>query len=286
MCKEQWPVFTFLWLFITFYLLLDIKHLFLFLFTYIIESEIGEHMKIAVCEDNEADLLVLRQELEIYFSSRLMGQGSVMYYCFSNGEDFLADSEGFKYDLIVLDIYMDFMNGMDVARCIRKENRLVTIVFITNSDDYALEGYEVEASGYLMKPIDREKLFLMLDRIFSSAVKEGAIRFSCKRQIVELDMEKIMFIESMGRTLLIHCCDGELYKTNEKLDDMEKRMSNQNFLRCHKSYLVNMGYINKIGNGCFFLSNGVRVSIRQRDAGYIVRLYERFVLDKTLKGML
>lgn len=113
--KSNGLFFTFLWLFITFYLLLDIKHLFLFLFTYIIESEIGEHMKIAVCEDNEADLLVLRQELEIYFSSRLMGQGSVMYYCFSNGEDFLADSEGFKYDLIVLDIYMDFMNGMDVA---------------------------------------------------------------------------------------------------------------------------------------------------------------------------
>lgn len=249
------------------------------------EIRFGECMKIAVCEDNEADLLVLRQELEKYFSSRLMGQGAIMYYCFSNGEDFLASSEGFKYDLVILDIYMDFMNGMDVARCIRKENRIVPIVFITNSDDYALEGYEVEASGYLMKPIDREKLFLMLDRVFSSAVKEGAIRFYCKRQVVELEMEKIMFIESMGRTLLIHCCCGELYKTNEKLDDMEKRMSNPYFLRCHKSYLVNMWYINKIGNGCFLLTNGVRVPIRQRDAGYIARCYERFVLDKTLKGM-
>lgn len=242
-------------------------------------------MKIAICEDNEIDLSVLKQELEKYFSSRLMGQGSVSYYCFTNGEDFLAGSEGFKYDLVILDIYMDFMNGMDVARCIRKENKIVPIVFITNSDDYALEGYEVDASGYLMKPICREKLSSMLDHIFPSAVKDGAIRFSCKRQIIELETAMIMFIESMGRTLLIHCCDGELYKTNEKLDDMEKRIDNPDFLRCHKSYLVNMRYISKIGNGCFFLADGVRVSIRQRDEGYMIRCYERFALDKTLKGM-
>lgn len=247
------------------------------LLAYIIIPEQELILKIAVCEDNPSDLSVLKGELEKYFSSRSIGGSSVFYYCFRSGEELLDAAGGFKYDLVLLDIYMEFMDGMEVARRIRMENRSVPIVFTTNSDDHAMEGYEVGAAGYLMKPVSSTKLCSVLDRIFSAALGDGTVRFFCRRRKVELDMSGILFIESMGRSLLVHCAGGEVYRVNEKLDDVEKRMGNPDFLRCHKSYLVNMSHIVSACGSCFLLPAGIRVPVRQRDAAYLVRCYERFV---------
>lgn len=237
-------------------------------------------LKIAICEDNPLDSDVLKDELEKYFSSRFLENGTAVYYCFKSGNEFIAAQEGFRYDLVLLDIYMDLMDGMEVARRIRMENRSVPIVFITNSDDHAMDGYEVEASGYLLKPVASEKLWAVLDRIFSSFVKEGTVRFFFRRKKVELDMSVILFIESRGRSLLIYCAGDVVYKINEKLDDMEKRMDNPDFLRCHKSYLVNMTHIVSADGNFFLLSSGARVPIRQRDAAYLVRCYGRYRLKR------
>ena len=120
----------------------------------------------------------------------------------------MADvEEGYTdMELLFLDIYMKELNGMETARRIRELECKVPIVFLTSSRDFAVESYEVHASGYLLKPFEEEKLKDLLNRI-------------------------------------LHLSDGTVIVTAGKLVEMEERIHDKRFLRCHQSYLVNMDYI-------------------------------------------
>ncbi len=121
---------------------------------------------IAVCDDNLSDREIIRQQLSIYFSDRFIEYNIDSY---ENGVNLIYSIEdGEYYDIIFLDMYMDKLNGIQVAEKLRNMNYKGKIIFLTATSKYAVESYDVEASGYLVKPHDIDKISMVLDRVLSN----------------------------------------------------------------------------------------------------------------------
>ena len=213
--------------------------------------------KIVICDDMELERLLLKDILIQYFEE-IQEEVSIIEY--SSGEVLVADAEeGYlEGELLFLDIYMDQLNGMETARKLRALQCRIPIVFLTASPDYAVESYEVQAAGYLLKHYSEEKLKALLNRILKTDMKRR-VAIKNKRQYRYPYTDDIMYIDSDRHTVTLHM------------------LKQYGFVRCHQSYLVNMDYI-KDAKDDFELRDGTIVPVRVRGRKEILdQYYEYFV---------
>lgn len=217
--------------------------------------------RIVICDDAEIERLLMKEILIQYFDE-INEEVSIIEY--GSGEGLLADvQEGYlDMELLFLDIYMKELNGMETARKLREFECKVPIVFLTASPDYAIESYEVQASGYLLKPFSEKKLKELLNRILKTDMKRR-VAIKCKRQYRYPHTDDIMYIESEKHNAIIHLADHSKIITVDKLCELQKRINEKRFLHCHQSYLVNMDYITDVKED-FVLADGERIPIRVR----------------------
>lgn len=236
--------------------------------------------EIAICDDVEVERFVLRRQLMAYFRTT---SGEAQIREFVSGESLLAEIEdGYIWpDLIFLDIYMGELNGIDTARRLRKLGVEAPIIFLTASPDFALESYEVEASGYLLKPADEEQTNALLQRFLRTDLRRR-IAVKCRRQFRYPFIDDILYLESYRHTVTIHMLDGSEIVTVDKLGELEKRIDDQRFLRCHQSYLVNMEHIADVQEN-FILRNKASVPIRVRGRKEVVDAYNDYFTRQSAK---
>lgn len=234
--------------------------------------------KIAICEDSEIDRGILITALKQYFSE-LNEELSIVEYI--SGETLLADiEEGFLLDahLLFLDIYMGKLDGMETARRIRSLSNNIPIIFLSSSRYFALESYEVQAAGYLLKPFKESVLRELLSRTLRTERKKR-VAVKVGRQYRYPYTDEILYIDSNAHTVTLHLTDGSEITTQEKLGDIEKRINERRFLRCHQSYLVNMDYITDTEDS-FVMRDGSKVPVRVRGRKEIMDDYHEFFMDR------
>ena len=217
--------------------------------------------RIVICDDVEIERTLMKEILTEYFDE-IHREVSIIEY--DSGEGLIADvEEGYlDMELLFLDIYMKKLNGMETARKLREISCNIPIVFLTASPDYAIESYEVQASGYLLKPFSEEKLKTLINRILKTDMKRR-VAIKSKRQYRYPYTDEIMYIESDRHNVTLHLSDGSEIVTVDKLVELEKRINENRFLHCHQSYLVNMDFITDVKDD-FILSNGEIIPIRVR----------------------
>ena len=222
---------------------------------------------LALCDDVGTERQALRRLLE-----RLPGleEYQLQVAEYASGNDLLADLENGQMDLILLDIVMEPPDGMETARQIRALGLDVPLIFLTASPDFALESYDVDAAGYLLKPPAAEKLAALLKKHLAPPARPRVCVQSGRRKRY-LYLDEIVFAESEHHRIRIHLSDGEKVMCGEKLGDFAARLDGR-FLRCHQSYLVNMDYICRADRQ-FELTTGEVVLIRQHGLGAIRRHY-------------
>lgn len=230
-------------------------------------------ISIAVCDDCNEEREDLKSMLFSIQNNELEWEFRLALY--ESGEALLYDLEEEKacFDLIFLDIYMNGIDGMQTAKKIRKNYKDIPLVFLTCSADFAVESYDVDATGYLLKPVSEEKLKTVLNKVFSSRVRKR-ICIQSQRQKKYLYLDEIMYIESRGHNLYIHTSDQSVFPCREKLNSFEAILD-ECFLRCHQSFFVNMDYIADVKED-FVLTNGVKIPIRVRQHKQITETYYRF----------
>lgn len=229
-------------------------------------------MRIAICDDSMIDRSVIRDFLHTYMTEKSVPHTVTEY---ENGVNLVYDiEEGGYYDLVFLDIFMDQMLGMDIARKLRSVGYTGKIVFLTSTAEFAVDSYEVEASGYLLKPHDYEKLRSLLNRIVDRT-SIGQFQVSVRNTIYSIPFAEIVYVESRNNVCILHRSDGREYTLYQKLSEVEAQLNDSRFLRCHQSYLVNMSYIAKADKQ-FELTTGDVVLIRQRSQKEIRRVYQEF----------
>jgi DNA-binding LytR/AlgR family response regulator len=182
-----------------------------------------------------------------------------------------------SYDLIFMDIYMRRSNGIDVAKMIMEKDEDTKIVFTTGSDQHALAAYDMDAIGYLLKPIDVEKCIKIIDRFVLEFMKrDKTILFKTGGKMVKIKYDDIVYVESQNTVILIHCTEKRVLKIYGKLDDVETQLNDERFLRSHKSFLVNMNHIKRVEDN-FITDNDEMIIIRTRGGGSIKNLYFDYI---------
>ena len=182
---------------------------------------------------------------------------------FYSGRELLQSSETF--DMIFLDIIMGDMDGMRTAQMVRERAFDNILVFISSSREYVFDAYEVEAFQYLLKPVDDEKLRRMLQKAVGKTENHSQefIIISRERQKKKLFLNEIYYFEIRGRMIDAHGTGG-VFSYYGQIGILEKDLKEKGFFRCHKSYLVNLKYVDVYNRQEIVLDNGERIGIAKR----------------------
>ena len=223
-------------------------------------------MKLAIIEDEQVHRELLAAYLEEWGSERSV---SLCIKAFSSAESFLfAWDEERDFDVLFVDIQMKEMNGMEMAKRIRGLDPDIVIIFTTGLPEYMEEGYEVEALHYLLKPINREKLEQCMDRALKRGSRDRFLLVQTREEMMKLSMERILYVEARGHGCVIEYSSqtGETSRTEttESISELEKRLSREDFVKCHRSYLCRTGSIHRIDKAEILLDNGSRVPVSRR----------------------
>lgn len=201
-------------------------------------------MRIAICDDEEVQQLLLKKYLEEWALENGIPLETKL---FASGEGFLfAWEDDRDYDLLVLDIEMGKMNGMELAEKIREKDEDIAILFVTGYDQYMAQGFEVAALHYLLKPVRREKLSEVLDRLRTKRKQEEKLLFRTEHGPLSLPLSKIWYIEARAHQCILYTED-EAHLVCSPISRMADELGRRpEFVRCHRSYLVNVRHISAI----------------------------------------
>ena len=213
--------------------------------------------KIAICDDTEIDRNFIKDIVTDWGNKSGVKPDIHM---FSSAEEFLFEYEDCKdYQILLLDIEMGQMDGVYLAKELRKTNDSAQIVFITGYSDYIAEGYEVSALHYLMKPVREEKLSEVLDRAVSKLGKdEKALMLESGGETNLVPIYRIRFIDVRGNYTTVHA-DKE-YTIKKTLSDVEKELD-ERFYRVGRSCIVNLTQISKVTKTDIFFNSGETVPL-------------------------
>lgn len=212
---------------------------------------------ISICDDEAPQAEYTRSLVEQWAK----GRGHLVEIAaFPSAESFLFHyAENKNTDILLLDIEMGQMNGVDLAKEIRKENKEVQIVFITGYMEYIAAGYDVEALHYLLKPVTEEKLFSVLDRAAQRLQRrESCLLIAQGDEMVRIPLYEIRSLEVRQNYVTIHA--GEDYTVKRTLKDLEQDLD-ESFFRTGRSFIVNLRYVRKITKTEVFLKEGVAVPL-------------------------
>ncbi len=230
-------------------------------------------MQIAICDDCREDALVLRSFLDGH-----------QVNIFSSAEDLLAEQErnNLRFDLYLLDIYMNTtINGIQLAKQIRAQNEDAGICFISSSDEFYREAYDLQDVNYLLKPVSREAFQKLIERVTRRQTRDRQQSFTYKRgsRIESIPYGSILFISSSGHALDIQCKDGGVYPYKAKLDDIAAVLDENVFLRCHQSFLVNLYQVDHLTAGELILGE-YRIPISRRYYADVKRRYQEILFEE------
>lgn len=229
---------------------------------------------IALCDDDSEQLSYFRTILSEWASERKIDVRILEY---SSAENFLFEYPDNPCNFLLLDIEMKKLNGMEVAKKLRRENDMLPIVFVTGFSEYISEGYDVQALHYLLKPVNKEKLFEVLDRyVRGKNIKTDEIIIRTKDGASHVATSQIVFIEAFGRKTEVTIFNGasfaercgkivECIESVDSIGCFEKLLEKQkDFFHCHRSYLVNMRYVKSVGKTSITLDSGKLLPLSRR----------------------
>lgn len=215
-------------------------------------------VKIAICDDLKAEQIQLANYIRAYCAEQSLEVGIKLY---SSGEELLDSFRSGMFHILFLDIYMDGLDGVQTARKIRETDQTCAIIFATTSEEHGLVSYEVQASDYLVKPIRAEEVASAMDWCVEQIRSTYRIlTVTCESGTVSLPLRDIQYIEIQGHTAMLHTADRVLV-TRRGLDELEQEIRHPDFLRCHRSFLVNMNHIHWLDKNAFRLYSGTSVPI-------------------------
>lgn len=208
--------------------------------------------RFALCDDEPTELaflerIVLRWADTNSFAVSISGYSSAEAFLFQYAEDK-------TFDILLLDIEMGKMSGVELARKVRAENKAIQIVFITGYMEYIADGYEVEALHYLIKHVTERKLLEVLDRAAEKlGHNEKALILNLGAESVRVPLYKIRYLEVQRNYVTVHAAED--YTLKSTLGLLEKELDNR-FFRVGRSYIVNLRFIKRITKTEIFLSDG------------------------------
>lgn len=211
----------------------------------------------AICDDSPADRLAVQTLLSAWADARKI---DVQIDSFPSAEQFLFHYADFpQYDLLLLDIEMTAMDGVTMAKQVRKANDVVEIVFITGYTDYIAEGYDVNALHYLVKPLHREKFFAVLDKALARREKNArCLTLDCGGALVRVSMPEIRYLDVQHNYVTVHASQD--YTVKRPLKEMAADLDSR-FFQVGRSLIVNLHCVRRVTRQEIVLSDGTTLPL-------------------------
>ena len=202
-------------------------------------------MHIAICDDNIDELFRISSLLENY---RRECNSSITYEAFHSATELLETLKSRNFDMLILDILMPGITGMEAAREIRHSNNEIPIIFLTSSREFAVESYRVNAEDYILKPARKDEMFHVINKQFTKFMqKEVYITIKIESGIIKIPLSKIVYVEVINRRVQFNLTNGEIQETYGYLADYENiLLTEPYFYKPHRSYLVNLHYVTQL----------------------------------------
>lgn len=240
-------------------------------------------IRIAVCDDKPEELNRISYILNLYQTTNQLHMG---IHDFSSGFSLLdALDSGERFDIIILDIIMPGENGMDIAREIRKNHTEIEIIFLTSSPEYAVESYEVNANNYILKPVSEDKLFMVIEKCLKHIDNEcsaGLILRTGANQYTRILYSKLLYGEAMRKTVNLHLSDNTVVSSVMTFTKLVTLLeNNSDFVKTHRSYIVNMNYIEHISKNEIIMMNGDRIPIPPKKYSEVSKIFFDFAFNNS-----
>ncbi len=215
--------------------------------------------KIAICNNEvaESKYLTLLVTTWIEQSENL----TVVLSTFKSTEEFLSTYEVDKdFDILLLNIEMDEINEIELSKRIHEEDSSLQIVFITGVPDYKAQGYEVSALHHLKKPVRSEKLLEVLNQAVDNLQKtERPILFHLENKTTRIPADSILYVDATGSSVVIYTIGNSVH-VKSSISEVKKLLGDE-FVRCHRSYIVGLKHIKKITKAEVVLDNGKSIPL-------------------------
>lgn len=222
------------------------------------------NMHIAVCDDNIDELSRIVSLLEYYCSER---DSSITYEAFDSAIELLEAMKTRQFDLLLFDILMPGITGMEAAKEIRSLGSEIPIIFLTSSREYGVESYRVSAEDYIIKPACKDEIFPILDKQLTRyAQGEAYLTLKAGSSILKLPFSQIVYVEVINRSVQFNLANGEVREAYGYLADYESDLlSDSCFYKPHRSYVVNLPWVTELNKKGFSTILGKTVPVA-RDA--------------------
>ncbi len=214
------------------------------------------------------DMAIQRELIDKYIQEWSASTKSInKTYSFSSAEQFLFEHEDYpEINLLLLDIEMLRLSGVDLAKKIRKTDEKISIIFITANPDYMQDGFDVEAFNYLLKPIKKEKLFECLTKL-AKRIKQHtrkSIVLSVDGEKIKIYQDEIISVESISHDLKITTAK-QVLKTRMTLSQIEEELDADHFIKTHRAFIVNLSKIKQIQKSLATMENSEEIPISKRE---------------------
>lgn len=224
-------------------------------------------MKIAICDDE----IQFIDEICAVLEQWAAGHGiEITLYRFTNGDDLILAHQNECMDLILLDVIMPLLNGIDTARELRSHNWMTPVVFLTSSREFAVDSYEVKALNYLVKPLDERKLFSVLDD-FLETFEQSKAAFTAKTSFgfCKIVIADVDYLEAQNRQVLVYLSNGTAIRIRELFSRCETIFTPEaGFFKCHRSYIVNLSRVKQFTKTQIAISDAIIPISRNRYAAF------------------
>ena len=234
-------------------------------------------MKIGICDDDKQMMNLIKQMILAFPSDKVDWH----IECFDSGRAIVASETIF--DLVILDVQMPEMDGIEVAKHLQEKDWQTMIMFVSSHAGYNRMGYRLGAFQFLIKPFDQETFHEELQRAVEHYEQNHrTFKGANKDTVFALPLGDIVYFKVEGRQIIVHTQDGGTHQTYGRINQIETQLEADHFVRCDRSYLVNLKYVDKVGEYDLTLKSGYwptipvsrrnNTAVKRRLNGYLARV--------------
>ena len=233
-------------------------------------------MRVVICDDIQRDVETIRTALDTYAAAHSE------YYIETDEYNAAADvlhrmEKGETYDIALMDICMPGIPGTDAAEEMLAQNPKMRVIFLTTSDEYAIEAFAMNATHYLLKPFTQEQFDVALDRAIKKTEDQVLLSLDCVNGVYRVRISEIVSIESQNHYLQLTLSSGEPLKLRMKLSQMfEKIQKYPQFIKVGASYVVNLDFVRNISGNSIEMQGGVKIPVPRRSVEEVQRAYMEY----------
>lgn len=230
-------------------------------------------MKIAICDSSQKEIDYFRLRIEPFLHKN--GDNTFKIYEYLSGKPLVDDfKDGRWFDMIVMETVLESENGVDIAKQLRKAGYSRDIAFWTSHKEFIYDAADVGFSHYIIKGSEQGRMYSTLGKTIGK-IQSKMFTIRHKDCVIRIPFDKIEYFEANNKITIVHCTNSICHSTTELLKSIQKHLDSR-FLRCYRSYIINMDYVEKVDTD-FTMFSGDKILIRMRGISKIKEAYMKYI---------